>query len=155
MSFSSLRQGMTMHVSGYLVADPEPGFTPKGRAFTTIKLIHDYSYKDSNGVEVKRAIAATYTAWGNLAELMNQYLVKGQAVELLVRLPFKNAYTDRNGKQWGSPDAWIDKNSNEARSKWEFEVIDCAFGRKPPNSQSYNQDDQSTNSPPPADDPPF
>ena len=65
---------------GYLGADPDMRFTPKGQAVCDFRLGSSSGYKNANGDKVEETTWLKVTAWGNLAEVINNYCGKGSHV---------------------------------------------------------------------------
>lgn len=71
---------------GNLGADPEMRYTPSGRPVTTFRLAASRSWKTAEGERRTETEWFNIVAWGNLAEICNQYLSKGQQVYIDGRL---------------------------------------------------------------------
>jgi len=65
---------------GFLADDPEMRFTPNGKNVTNFRIGSNRQYKDSAGTVVKETTWLKITAWGKLAEIVNQYCGKGSWV---------------------------------------------------------------------------
>ncbi len=65
---------------GYLVAEPEMRFTPKGQPVTNFRMASNKQYKNSEGEDIKEVTWLKVTVWGRRAETMNQWLGKGSHV---------------------------------------------------------------------------
>lgn len=65
---------------GFLGADPEMRFTPSGKAVVNFSLGSSTQYKGSDGELVKNTTWLRVTAWGKLAEIVNERLAKGSHV---------------------------------------------------------------------------
>ena len=83
---------------GRLGRDPEMRYTPSGRAVTTFNVATSRSWNTANGDRRTETEWFRVVAWGNLAEICNQLLRKGQQVYIEGRL--KNyRWQDENGTQ--------------------------------------------------------
>ncbi|NPA92835.1 MAG: single-stranded DNA-binding protein [Chloroflexi bacterium] len=83
---------------GRLGRDPEMRYTPSGRAVTTFSVATSRSWNTANGDRRTETEWFRVVAWGNLAEICNQLLHKGQQVYIEGRL--KNyRWQDENGVQ--------------------------------------------------------
>lgn len=67
-------------IIGHLGRDPEMRFTPTGRPVTTFTVATNRSWTTSDGERHSETEWFNVVAWGNLAEICKQYLVKGQQV---------------------------------------------------------------------------
>jgi single-strand DNA-binding protein len=71
---------------GNLGRDPEMRYTPSGRPVTTFTLATTRSWKSSDGEQHAETEWFSIVAWGNLAEICKQYLLKGQQIYIEGRL---------------------------------------------------------------------
>ncbi len=71
---------------GRLGRDPEMRYTPSGRAVTTFNVATSRSWNTANGDRRTETEWFRVVAWGNLAEICNQLLRKGQQVYIEGRL---------------------------------------------------------------------
>lgn len=71
---------------GNLTRDPELRSTANGQSVTSFSLALNRSYKDSEGNWQEATDYVDVTAWGGLAERVNQYLSKGRPVLVVGRL---------------------------------------------------------------------
>jgi len=65
---------------GYLADDPELRFTPTAKAVTNFRMGSNRKYRNAEGEEVKETTWLKITAWGKLAEIVNEYCGKGSHV---------------------------------------------------------------------------
>jgi len=75
-----------MMIIGHLGRDPEMRYTPSGRPVTTFSVATTRSWHSSNGERHEETEWFNVVAWGNLAEICNQHLRKGQQVYVEGRL---------------------------------------------------------------------
>ena len=71
---------------GHLGRDPEMRFTPSGQPVTTFTVATNRSWNTGDGERHSETEWFNVVAWGNLAEICKQYLVKGQQVYVEGRL---------------------------------------------------------------------
>ena len=86
---------------GNLTRDPELRYTPKGMAVARLGLAVNRSYKTESGEAREEVTFVDIDAWGKQAELIAQYLRKGNPLFLEGRLKL---------------DQWDDKNSGQKRT---------------------------------------
>ncbi len=75
-----------MMIIGHLGRDPEMRYTPSGRPVTTFSVATTRSWHSSDGERHEETEWFNVVAWGNLAEICNQHLRKGQQVYVEGRL---------------------------------------------------------------------
>ena len=85
-------------IIGHLGKDPEMRYTPSGRPVTTFNVASDRSWNTSDGERRTETEWFNVVAWGSLAEICNQYLVKGQQVYVEGRLQSRN-WEDNDGRR--------------------------------------------------------
>ena len=73
-------------IIGHLGRDPEMRYTPSGRPVTTFSVATSRSWTAGDGVRHDETEWFNVVAWGNLAEICNQHLHKGQQVYVEGRL---------------------------------------------------------------------
>ncbi len=73
-------------IIGHLGRDPEMRYTPSGRPVTTFSVATNRSWTTSDGERKTDTEWFNVVAWNKLAEICNQYLVKGQQVYIEGRL---------------------------------------------------------------------
>lgn len=85
---------------GRLGADPQIRYTPTGKATVSFTLATNRVWKDQNGTQQEKTEWHRIVAWGKLAELMAEWLKKGNLIYLEGRLQTRS-YEDQNGvKRW-------------------------------------------------------
>lgn len=67
-------------IAGRLVQDPVLRKTPSGASAGDFRLAADDSYTDKEGKSVDRACFLTVKTWGKTADLVQQYVAKGEPV---------------------------------------------------------------------------
>ena len=77
-------------IIGRLGRDPEMRYTPSGRPVTTFSVATSRNWNTSDGERRTETEWFNIVAWGSLAEICNQYLVKGQQVYVEGRLQSRN-----------------------------------------------------------------
>ncbi len=65
---------------GNLGRDPEMRYTPEGRAVTNINIATNRVWNDANGQQHKVTTWWRASAWGRVAEVINQYFKKGDPI---------------------------------------------------------------------------
>jgi single-strand DNA-binding protein len=88
-------------IIGRLGRDPEMRYTPSGRPVTTFSVATSRSWNTSEGERRTETEWFNVVAWGSLAEICNQYLVKGQQVYVEGRLQSRS-WEDHDGKRHNS-----------------------------------------------------
>lgn len=73
-------------IIGRLGRDPEMRYTPSGRPVTTFSIATSRTWNTSDGERRTETEWFNVVSWGNLAEICNQFLVKGQQVYVEGRL---------------------------------------------------------------------
>lgn len=104
-------------IVGNLGRDPEMRYTPNGNPVTSFSVATSHNRKDSNGQKITETTWFKVTAWGKLAEICNQYLVKGKTVIVEGRLT-----PDENG----NPRVWTGRDG-EAKASYEVTAADVRF----------------------------
>ncbi|GAB4543323.1 MAG: hypothetical protein Kow0063_36360 [Anaerolineae bacterium] len=83
---------------GNLGRDPEMRYTPSGKPVTSFSLASSRSWVSSDGERREETEWFNVVAWGNLAEICNQHLVRGQQVYIEGRLQTRS-WEDNNGQR--------------------------------------------------------
>jgi single-strand DNA-binding protein len=83
---------------GRLGKDPELRYTPSGSPVARFSMATSESWTDKGGEKQERTQWHNIVAWNKLAEICNQYLVKGKLVYVEGRLETRE-YTDRDGNK--------------------------------------------------------
>jgi len=73
-------------ITGNLTRDPELRTTPNGASVCSFSVAVNRVYKDSNGEQKEDVSFIDCSAWGRLAEIINQYAKKGSGVLVSGRL---------------------------------------------------------------------
>lgn len=97
---------------GNLTRDPEVRYTPKGQAVAKFALAVNRSYKLETGETKEEVTFIDIDAWGKQAELIGQYLRKGQPLFVEGRLRL---------------DQWDDKNTGQKQSKLKVVMENFQF----------------------------
>jgi len=87
---------------GNLTRDPELKYTPKGQACAQIGMATNRKYKTESGEEKEEVCFFDVLAWGKQAEVICQYLKKGNPLMIEGRLKLEQ---------------WDDKNTGQKVSK--------------------------------------
>lgn len=88
-------------IIGRLGRDPEMRYTPSGRPVTTFSVATSRNWNTSDGEKRTETEWFNIVAWSSLAEICNQYLLKGQQVYIEGRLQTRN-WEDESGKRHSS-----------------------------------------------------
>jgi single-strand DNA-binding protein len=83
-------------IIGHLGRDPEMRYTPSGRPVTTFPVAASRSWNTVDGERHSETEWFNVVAWGNLAEICKQYLIKGQQVYIEGRLQSRK-WDDKEG----------------------------------------------------------
>jgi single-strand DNA-binding protein len=85
-------------IIGHLGRDPEMRYTPSGRPVTTFSVATSRSWHSADGDRHEETEWFNVVAWGNLAEICNQHLHKGQQVYVEGRLQTRR-WEDTDGNK--------------------------------------------------------
>lgn len=85
-------------IIGHLGRDPEMRYTPSGRPVTSFSVATSRSWTSAEGERREETEWFNVVAWGNLAEICNQHLSKGQQVYVEGRLQTRG-WEDETGKK--------------------------------------------------------
>ena len=83
-------------IIGNLGRDPEMRYTPSGRPVTTFAVATSRAWNTADGERHSETEWFNVVAWGNLAEICKQYLVKGKQVYIEGRLQTRR-WEDKEG----------------------------------------------------------
>ena len=87
-----------VQIIGHLGKDPEMRYTPSGKPVTTFSVAVSRSWNSADGERHSETEWFNVVAWGNLAEICKQYLVKGQQVFVEGRLQTRR-WDDKEGQK--------------------------------------------------------
>ena len=85
-------------IIGNLGRDPEMRYTPNGRPVTSFSVATNRTWTSAEGERHEETEWFNVVAWGNLAEICNSHLSKGQQVYVEGRLQTRG-WEDDNGKK--------------------------------------------------------
>lgn len=85
-----------VQIIGHLGKDPEMRYTPSGKPVTTFSVAVSRSWNSADGERHNETEWFNVVAWGTLAEICKQYLVKGQQVYVEGRLQTRR-WDDKEG----------------------------------------------------------
>ncbi len=85
-------------IIGALGHDPEMRYTPSGKSVTSFSLVANRTWVTAEGEHHNETAWFNIVAWGNLAEICNQYLRKGSKVYIEGRLQTRS-WEDRGGQR--------------------------------------------------------
>jgi single-strand DNA-binding protein len=83
---------------GNLGQNPEVRTFDNGKAMARFSLATTDSYRDASGKKITETQWHNLVAWGNLAKLVEKYLVKGSEVAVEGKLTHRS-YDDKDGKK--------------------------------------------------------
>jgi len=129
---------------GRLGRDPEVAYTPDGTMVTKFTLATDEQWKDKNGEKVQRTEWHRVVAWGKLAEICGNYLVKGKLVFVEGRIQTRS-WEDKEGVKRFTTEI-IANNMQMLDTKGPSKAGEAASGPEPASAEDVN---------PPIDDVPF
>jgi len=84
-------------IIGNLGRDPEMRYTPEGQAVVTFSVASSRKYKTAAGEQREETEWFNCSAWGKLADVCNEYLIKGKQVYVEGRLKTRT-YQAQNGE---------------------------------------------------------
>jgi single-strand DNA-binding protein len=83
---------------GNLGMNPETVQTENGSKLVKFSLATSYTYKNQKGEKVTDTQWHNIVGWGNIAELSEKYLKKGDQITVEGRLAYRN-YEDKEGQK--------------------------------------------------------
>lgn len=124
---------------GRVGAQPELKSTTSGVNIATFSLATNHVYKNKNGEKIETTQWHNIVAFGKVAEVLNQYVIKGQILLVEGRIEYQS---------------W-DKKDGGKGYKTEIILESFGFGPKPGNSTqsrpAASQPEQAPEPQPPAD----
>jgi len=87
-------------VIGHLGRDPEMRYTPSGRPVTSFSVVTSRAWTSAEGERHEESEWFNVVAWGNLAEICNQHLSKGQQVYVEGRLQTRGWEDEESKKHY-------------------------------------------------------
>ncbi len=100
---------------GRLTRDPESRTTPNGQNVASFGLATNRVWTDTSGQKQEKTDFHNITTWGKLADLCQQYLIKGQEVYVEGRI---------------TTSSWQDQQGNK-KSRTDIVARTVQFGAKP------------------------
>lgn len=131
---------------GNLTRDPELRYTPKGTAVAEIAMAINRVWNNDAGQKQEETTFVDVTLWGRQAELVQQYVTKGQPIYIEGRLHLET---------------WDDKETGKKRSRMKVIGESMQFlstrsesggQQQPPQQRQRPQQSQRMAPAPPADD---
>jgi single-strand DNA-binding protein len=107
-------------IIGNLGRDPEMRYTPSGQPVTAFSVAVSRGWTTSNGEKREATEWFNVVAWGNLAEVCNQYLHKGSRVYIEGRL---------QSRSWDDPEG--QRHSRTEVVANEMVMLDSRPGAEP------------------------
>ncbi len=123
---------------GNLTRDPEVRYTPKGTAVADIGMAMNRSFSSDGGERREETTFVDVTLWGKQAEVVGEYLKKGNPLYIEGRLQM---------------DSWEDKNTGQKRTKLKvvgdrFQFMGGGNNDGGSSSQQRSENSQSNQSAP-------
>ena len=87
-------------IIGYVGKDPEVKYTPGNVAVANFSVATSESYKDKNGAAQEKTEWHRIVTFGKTAEVMGEYLKKGQQVYVEGRLQTRSWDDDKGAKRY-------------------------------------------------------
>ncbi|MBN1365350.1 MAG: single-stranded DNA-binding protein [Syntrophaceae bacterium] len=110
---------------GRLGKDPIVSYTPSGAMVTTFNLATDEQRKDKNGEKIQKTEWHRIVAWGKLAEICGNYLVKGKLIFVEGRIQTRS-WEDKDGVKRYTTEI-IASNMQMLDSKGQSKTADDSF----------------------------
>ena len=129
---------------GRLGKDPEIRYTPDGAMVTNFNLATDEQWKDKNGEKVQKTEWHRIVAFGKLAEICGNYLVKGKLIFVEGRIQTRS-WEDKEG---------VKRYTTEIVAN-NMQMLDPKGQNKADESSSDSMSSNSASSSTPMDDVPF
>ena len=129
---------------GRLGKDPEVRYTPDGAMVTNFNLATDEQWKDKNGEKVQKTEWHRIVAFGKLAEICGNYLVKGKLIFVEGRIQTRS-WEDKEG---------VKRYTTEIVAN-NMQMLDSKGQNKADESSSDSTSSNSASSSTPMDDVPF
>ena len=108
---------------GRLTRDPEVRTTPSGQTVATVSLATNRTWNDKSGQKQEKSEFHNIVAWGRLAEIIGQYMSKGQEAYFEGRMETRT-YTGKDG---------IERRTTEVVAE------NMQMGSRPQGSGNYNR----------------
>jgi single-strand DNA-binding protein len=83
---------------GFLGHNPEIRSFDNGKSVARFSIATTDSYRDANGKKISETQWHNLVAWGNLAKIVEKYLIKGSEVAVEGKLTHK-AFNDKEGQK--------------------------------------------------------
>ena len=112
---------------GNLGSDPEVRYLEGGRVVANFNIATSESYTNKNGERVEQTEWHRIEIWDGLAKIAEQYLKKGNQVYIEGKL---------------RTDTWLDKESNQQRSRVSIRTTSMTLLGSPNNDNSINRADR-------------
>ena len=108
-----------LEIVGTVTKDPEGKMTPEGKLFVNVSLVYnDFVGKSDTNTKGTVAMWVHLTAWEKTAEIVNQYLHKGDVLHAKCRIRFD--------AQTGNPRIFT-RNDGSAGSSFEATIKECTI----------------------------
>lgn len=90
-------------IVGRLGREPEMRYTPSGQQVTNFSVATDRRYTDRDGEKQTVTTWFNCEVWGKLAEVCNEYLHKGNMVNIVGRMKEPRCYQSQDGNWRAAP----------------------------------------------------
>ena len=90
-------------ITGRLGREPEMRYTPAGQQVTNFSVATDRRYTDKDGNKQTVTTWFNCEVWGKLAEVCNEYLHKGNMVNIIGRMKEPRCYQSQEGTWKAAP----------------------------------------------------
>ncbi len=117
-------------IIGNLGRDPEMRYTPSGKPVVHFPVATSRSWVTSDGERREATEWFNAVAWGNLAEICNQYLRKGSRVYLEGHLQTRT-WQDAEGRSHSRVELVVN----------EMIILDNRGGNRTPKEERFEEDD--------------
>lgn len=101
---------------GRLTRDPELRTTPSGQTVATVGLATNRTWKDKMGQKQEKSEFHNLVVWGRTAEIVGQYLTKGQEAYFEGRLETRS-YTGKDGVERRTTEVIVENMQMGARAQ--------------------------------------
>lgn len=108
---------------GRVTKTPELKVTPGGTPVTKFSLATNHTYKDKNGDKKEMAQFHNCVAWGKTAEVINQYVTKGQELYVCGRIEYRS-WDKQDGTKGYMTEIIVDQFQFGAKPKTDSPAYD-------------------------------
>ncbi|NPV57966.1 MAG: single-stranded DNA-binding protein [Anaerolineae bacterium] len=120
---------------GHLGRNPEMRYTPNGRPVTTFSMATSRNWSSADGEKHSETEWFNIVAWGNLAEICKQHLLKGMQVYIEGRLRTRRWEDPNGGKHTG-----VEVIANEMMILGEHREVTTGQAQDPSDSNDLDEE---------------